>query len=130
MQSWHTTDIDVAPHTPQILSTTAQTRAILLHLPAGERLREHQVKERAWVLVVAGEIEFSATTGGELVVGGEGLLVELEAGERHEVVARTDARLLILLAPWPAKDHAGTMTLQEKHDVRAHAAERAGKETL
>ncbi len=43
MQSWDIT----APHTPQILSSSDDARAIVLDLPAGEGLQEHEVHERA-----------------------------------------------------------------------------------
>jgi hypothetical protein len=51
--------------------------------------------------------------------------VYLPPRERHEVRALTDARVLLLLTPWPGPGHPGTMTLEEKADVRARAAERA-----
>jgi hypothetical protein len=45
--------------------------------------------ERAWVVLVDGEVEV-ASAGGERVPGGSGLLVEFAPAERHEVVrART-----------------------------------------
>lgn len=54
--------------------------------------------ERAWVVVLAGSVEITGATG-ERVSDGSGLLVEFAATERHEVVARSDARLLLLLTP-------------------------------
>jgi len=74
-------------------------RAILIDLPAGERLQEHEVKERAYVFVAAGEVQFDGTSAGA------GSLTVFAAHERHEVTATSDARLLLLLAPWPAADH-------------------------
>ena len=90
--------VQVEPHQPAVLSTTDESRAIVLSLPAGERLGEHEVHERAWVVVAAGEVEISALEG-ERVDAGAGHLFEFDPGERHEVVARSDARLLILLTP-------------------------------
>ena len=54
-----------------------------------------------------------------------GVLVYLPPRERHEVRALTDARVLLLLTPWPGSGHPGTMTLEQKAEVRARAAERA-----
>jgi len=44
---------------------------------------------------------------GGLLAGGPGLLAVFEPGERHEVRARSDARLLLVLAPWPGEGHPG-----------------------
>jgi hypothetical protein len=37
----------------------------------------------------------------------------------------TDSRLLLLLTPWPGAGHPGAMTLEQKSNARANAAERA-----
>jgi hypothetical protein len=57
--------------------------------------------------------------------GGGGLLIELAPGERHEVIAVSAARLLLLLTPWPGSGHPGAMTIREKLYARRHAAKRA-----
>jgi quercetin dioxygenase-like cupin family protein len=124
MKSWDINALGTEAHKPQIISSSPDSRAIVLYLPAGERMKDHEVKERAWVVVVAGETEFTAADG-TTATGGPGLAIELEPHERHEVLAISDARFLLLLTPWPAHDHAGTMTLERKADVRARAAERA-----
>jgi len=95
---------------------------VLLEIPAGETLQDHQVHERAWVTVIDGEAEIT-TTAGQTVVGGSGLMVEFEPGERHAVLARTTTRLLLLLTPWPGPGHPGTMSLSDKATVRRRAAE-------
>jgi quercetin dioxygenase-like cupin family protein len=41
------------------------------------------------------------------VTGGPGFFVVFDPGERHEVHARSDARLLLVLAPWPGDGHPG-----------------------
>lgn len=125
MRSWDLRSVDVQPHLPQILSTTEDARAIVLHLPAGERMQEHEVHERAWVVVVDGEVELTAMATGERVAGGPGLMLEFDPGERHEVTARSDARLLLLLTPWPGDGHPGAMTLEAKARAREDAAEHA-----
>lgn len=122
MRSWDLRSHALVPHAPEILSSDTAARAIVLEIPAGESLSEHQVHERAWVTVVDGEVEISAI-GGENVSGGPGLFVEFDPAERHAVTARSTARLLLLLAPWPGDGHPGTMSLTDKATVRQRAAE-------
>jgi quercetin dioxygenase-like cupin family protein len=121
---WDLTALDLKPRLPEILSSSDSARAIVLDLAAGESLADHEVHERAWLVVVDGGIEVR-TAAGEQTSGGGGLLVELAPGERHEVVATSKARLLLLLTPWPGKGHPGAMTLREKLYARRHAAKRA-----
>lgn len=109
-----------------ILSSTSEARAITINLPAGDCLRDHEVHERAWVVVIGGEVDVT-TTAGERVTGGQGLLVEFLPRERHEVTALSDARILLLLTPWPGSGHPGAMTIEQKADVRRRAAERANR---
>jgi quercetin dioxygenase-like cupin family protein len=123
MKSWDVTELDTEPHRPEIISSSDDARAIVLQLPAGERLQDHEVHERAWIVVVAGDVEVT-TPDGDRATGGPGLVVELDPKERHEVAARSDARLLLLLTPWPGDGHPGTMSLEDKDSVRARAAER------
>ena len=124
MKSWDLNALDLKPRLPEILSSSDAARAIALDLAAGESLSEHQVHERAWLVVLDGEIQV-ATTEGEHAIGGVGLLVEFAPGERHEVIASTDARLLLLLTPWPGDGHPGAMTIREKLYARRRAAKRA-----
>ena len=63
---------------------------------------------------------------GQAVDAQPGVLMQFAPQERHEVTALSDARILLLLTPWPGPGHPGTMTLEEKTDVRERAAERAG----
>jgi quercetin dioxygenase-like cupin family protein len=122
MNGWTITQLDLKPHAPEILSSTDDTRAIALMIPAGESLDDHQVHERAWVTVLEGEVEI-VSSAGQSVVGGPGLVVEFAPNERHAVHARTDTRLLLLLTPWPGIGHPGALTLQQKSTVRTDAAE-------
>ena len=124
MQSWDLKAEEAEPHEPRILSTADDARAILLHLPHGEQLQEHEVHERARLLVVDGEAEVT-TPAGDTVRAAGGHLFEFDPGERHTVLARTDVRLLLLLSPWPGDGHPGAMTLEEKERARERAAERA-----
>jgi len=122
MNHWNVNDLELKPHAPQILSSTKDARAIAMAIPAGESLQEHQVHERAWVSILSGEAEIT-TPGGERIAGASGLLVEFDPGERHAVRAVSDTRLLLLLTPWPGAGHPGPMSLEDKEDAVAHAAE-------
>ena len=104
MRSWDISTFDVQPHQPAVLDSESEGRAIVIRLPAGEALQEHQVHERASVLVILGRIEV-ADHGGETVEGGPGFLAVFDPNERHEVRATEDARLLLLLSPWPGVGH-------------------------
>ena len=53
MESWELNSLDVQPHQPQVLDSESEGRAIVIQLPAGERLSEHQVHERAWLVVAS-----------------------------------------------------------------------------
>jgi hypothetical protein len=127
MNSWQLRDLDLEPRLPEILSSSDAARAIVLDLDDGESLRDHEVHERAWLLLIEGNVDVS-TAGGERVSGGAGLLVELSPAERHEVVASAKSRLLLLLTPWPGPGHPGAMTLREKLYARRHAAKRRHEE--
>lgn len=120
MRSWDVAGLAVEPHRPEIISSTEETRAIVLHLPAGERLQEHEVNERAWLVVISGEVEITAVDGGA-ASGTAGLVAEFAPHERHEVRAESDARLLLLLTPWPGDGHPGAMTLEQKRGARERA---------
>jgi quercetin dioxygenase-like cupin family protein len=121
MNAWAITDLELKPHAPEILSSNDETRAIALLIPAGESLDDHQVHERAWVTVLDGEVEIT-TSAGETVIGGPGLVVEFAPNERHAVRARSEARLLLLLTPWPGVGHPGALTLEQKANAREDAA--------
>jgi quercetin dioxygenase-like cupin family protein len=123
MQSWDLKGMDVVAHQPEILSSAGDARAILLELPAGEELQEHEVHERARIVLLDGEVEVT-TADGAGANGTPGHLFEFEPGERHTIAARSATRLLIVLSPWPGDGHPGAMTLEEKGEAREKAAER------
>lgn len=125
MHDWNLRTVEAKPHQPQILSSTDDARAIVLHLPAGEQMQEHEVHERAWVVVIEGEIEMTTAADGESRSAGPGHLFEFDRHERHTVTARAETRLLLLLTPWPGAGHPGAMTLEQKDAAREHAAEHA-----
>ncbi len=103
MEIWDIRSLAIDPRRPQVLRSDDETRAIAIYLPAGEELQEHQVHERAYLLVADGEIEISH--GDETATGGAGSLSHFEPNERRTVRARADSRLVLVLAPWPGVGH-------------------------
>jgi quercetin dioxygenase-like cupin family protein len=107
MDSWDITSLEIEPHYPQILRSDGEVRVVAINLPGGEELQDHQVHERAYLMVADGEIE--VVKDGESTVGGPGFLAHFEPKERHEVRAKSDSRLLLFLAPWPGEGHPSTL---------------------
>jgi quercetin dioxygenase-like cupin family protein len=103
METWDIASLDVQPHHPEILRSDPEARVIAITLPAGEELQEHQVHERAWVVVASGEVEIEQD--GSTVQGGPGFVAHFDPNEPHEVRAASDARILLFLAPWPGVGH-------------------------
>ena len=106
MEHWDLRSLDVEPHRPRILhSARGEARSIAILLPAGEALQEHEVHERAYLIVVDGQVEVS--DGGQSITAEAGFAAVFAPHERHTVRAQTDARLLLVLAPWPGDGHPG-----------------------
>jgi quercetin dioxygenase-like cupin family protein len=103
MESWDIRSMEIEPHHPQVLRSDEETRAIAISLPAGEELSEHQVHERAYLLVADGSIEID--NDGSTVTGEAGFLSHFAPNERRTVRALTDTRLVLVLAPWPGVGH-------------------------
>lgn len=122
MRSWDLKSIETEPHQPQILASADDARTIILRLPQGEELQEHEVHERARVLIIDGEVEVTMA-GGAAVSAGAGHLLEFDPGERHTIAARSDTRLLLILTPWPGDGHPGAMSLEQKAEARKRAAQ-------
>lgn len=125
MNSWKTGELEA--RSPVVLASRDDARAVALRLRAGESLTEHEVHERAWLTVIEGTVEVSS--GGESERGGPGLLVEFSPRERHQVDAHTDARMILMLTPWPGEGHPGTVADEDRTTVRTRAAERAPNPT-
>jgi redox-sensitive bicupin YhaK (pirin superfamily) len=104
MKAWSLTEIDVHPHRPLVLDSADEGRLIAIDLPAGEEMREHRVHERAWLVVASGAVQIDGADG-ETVRGGSGLVAEFDPNESRAVRATEDARLLLVLAPWPGVGH-------------------------
>jgi quercetin dioxygenase-like cupin family protein len=103
METWDIASLDVEPHRPAVLRSDPEARVIAINLPAGEQLQEHQVHERAWLLVADGEVEIEQDAS--KVSGGPGFVAHFAPQERREVRAASDSRLLLVLAPWPGEGH-------------------------
>ena len=104
MESWDIRSLDVQPHQPKVLRTDGEARVIAINLPAGEALEDHQVHERAYVFVADGNVEIKGSAGTESA--GPGFLAHFDPNERHEVRAKEDARLILVLAPWTGEGHS------------------------
>jgi quercetin dioxygenase-like cupin family protein len=106
MEHWDLRSLEVEPRRPRILhSARGEARSIVINLPQGAELQEHEVHERAYLVVIDGEVEVS--DGGDSVGGGPGFAAVFDPHERHDVRATRDARLLLVLAPWPGDGHPG-----------------------
>jgi quercetin dioxygenase-like cupin family protein len=114
VKSWNVRELPVRAHHPEVLVTTPEGRAIALDLPGGERLQEHQVHEHGWLVVVDGEIEVVDDAGGS-TVGTAGFFAHFDPNEPREIRARSEARILLLLTPWPGPGHPS-----EHHGARGH----------
>ncbi len=113
MKSWDLLEVE-APEgirTPVVLHS-GDARAILLRLEPGQMLGDHEVRERAWLTVIEGEVEL--TCGEAHTSAGAGTLVMFDPGERHSVSSSAGARLLLLLAPWPADGHYGAEEISQQ----------------
>ena len=84
-------------------SQDGESRVVLIALEPGQELSEHQVKETALLLVVAGEVRVEA--GSEAINAVAGELFHFEPDERHSVASEGGARILLTLAPWPGDGH-------------------------
>jgi quercetin dioxygenase-like cupin family protein len=104
MEVWTLDELSPEPRRPAVLrSDNGATRTIVLTLPQGDELQEHQVHEHAWLVVLDGELDVES--GGEHVALSSGGVAFFDAGERHEVRAVSETRLLLLLSPWPGPGH-------------------------
>ncbi|MCK9247810.1 MAG: AraC family ligand binding domain-containing protein [Solirubrobacteraceae bacterium] len=107
MDVWQLDSIDVEPRRPKVLhSDEGAARVIAIDLPAGDGLAEHQVHEHAWLHVHRGVVD--VICGGETHRADAGTLIHWSPSERHTVNAVEDARLTLVLAPWPGEGHPST----------------------
>jgi quercetin dioxygenase-like cupin family protein len=103
VESWDIRSVEIEPHHPQVLRSDNEARVVAVNLPAGEALDDHQVHERAYVVVVEGEAQVGSVDNTERA--GPGFVAHFDPNERHEVRATRDTRLVLFLAPWPGEGH-------------------------
>lgn len=105
MQNWDLREIETpgGSRSPVVLSSDDAARLVLIALEPGQELGDHEVKEHAFVLVVEGTAQVEAS--GRSLEAGPGTLLHFRPEERHAVSSRDGARLLLVLAPWPAPGH-------------------------
>ncbi len=123
MESWDLKTVEVEARQPRILASGDDARSIVLNLPEGEEMQEHEVHERARLIVIDGVVDVTNEGGEDFANASAGHLFEFDPGERRTIVARSDARLLYVLSPWPGDGHPGAMTLEEKAEAREKAAQ-------
>src|SRR6476659_1914225 len=98
VQSWNVKEIEVPEGTrrAEALETVDGARAIIIRLTPGEELGEHQVRGRAWLMVVDGSARIEA--GGDIVEAGSGTLLTFEPDERHKVSSVSGTRIVMILS--------------------------------
>jgi quercetin dioxygenase-like cupin family protein len=121
VQTWDLSAIDTPGGTvsPVVLHSD-EGRAVLIGLEPGQELGQHEVKERAWLVVLDGQVEVGTERDADSVVGRAGTLVTFDPEERHFVRSAEGARLLLVLAPWPGQGHYRTTA--SSHAERAERA--------
>jgi quercetin dioxygenase-like cupin family protein len=107
VQRWNLNEIETPGgiRSPVVVHSQAEARTVLIGLDPGQALRDHQVHESSWVLVLDGGVQIE--TGGESFDAGAGCLVRFDAEERRSISTEDGARILLLLAPWPGEGHYG-----------------------
>ena len=105
MQTWNLREIDTpgGSRSPVVLRSDEAARAVLISLEPGQKLGDHQVKERALVAVVEGAVRVQS--GSETIEGREGAFFSFDADERRSISTESGARILLVLAPWPGEGH-------------------------
>lgn len=104
---------------PRVLFSSPECRIVVLDLAAGEDMADHRVRERALVEVISGRISIEVAE--ETVQCEAGTLVTFDPGEQHALRGLEDARLLLVLAPWPAAGHDVTSARADAHHLPANA---------
>jgi len=105
---------------PRVLFSSPECRAVVLDLQSGEELGDHHVRERAVVEVISGRVTIESSE--ETAECEAGTLVTFDPGEHHTVRALADARLLLLLAPWPAAKHYTEAEMRHAQHLPSNAA--------
>ena len=109
----------VGAQKPRVLFSSPECRLVALDLRSGEHLPDHHVRERAVVQVISGRVAIDAA--GETLECETGTLMTFDPGEHHAFRGLEDARLLLILAPWPAAGHKVATEEPEDQHLPANA---------
>jgi quercetin dioxygenase-like cupin family protein len=122
VQHWDLTAANEGARTgPRVLFSTSEARGVVIDLAQDEEMGDHQVRERAFVQVVRGSVR--CTSGADTAICEQGTLIVFEPGEPHSVRAMEPARLLLLLAPWPAPGHYDEAEAEDPHELPVSATQ-------
>jgi quercetin dioxygenase-like cupin family protein len=99
----------------QVLSDLGAARVVLFAFRAGQQLKEHRTSSQLLVQVLRGRITFA--TADNSVSLQAGMVLQLEENVPHNVIARTDAVMLLTMLPSP-KEHS----LSAVHEDDEHLA--------
>lgn len=89
----------------QVLSDIGVARLILFTFKSGQKLQDQQTSSQVIVQVLRGRA--TLTTSGNSVKLQAGMVLQLEADIPHNVLAQTDAVMLLTLTPAPLYLHLG-----------------------
>jgi quercetin dioxygenase-like cupin family protein len=105
VQTWSLNEIETpeGSRSPVVLETADDARTVLIGLDPGQSLGDHQVKERAWIVLLSGSAHIES--GGDSVEAVPGTLATFAPDEVHSISTENGARLLLFLAPWPGDGH-------------------------
>ncbi len=106
MQHWKLHEIETpdGSRSPVVLhSEDGESRVVLIGLSPGQEMGDHQVKEAALLLVVAGEVRIECAGVATRAVAGD--LFRFDPDERRAVSSEGGGRVLLTLAPWPGIGH-------------------------
>jgi len=105
VRSWNLHEIETpgGSRSTVVLESDEAARTVLIGLDPGQELGDHEVKERAFLLVVGGSVRVEA--GGKELRAEQGTLISFEPEERRTVSSPDGARILLFLAPWPGAGH-------------------------
>jgi quercetin dioxygenase-like cupin family protein len=122
MERWHLPSVEASgKREPRVLFSRKEARGVLLDLQAGDELGDHRLHESALVYVVSGTITLDSE--GRSVECEAGTLLTFSSGETRSLAACSDARILLLLAPWPGEGHFAGGARVDPERMPAQAAE-------
>jgi quercetin dioxygenase-like cupin family protein len=97
----------------QVLSDLGAARIVLFAFRAGQQLKEHRTSSQLLVQVLRGRITLA--TAENSVSLQAGMVLQLEENVLHNIIARTDAVMLLTMLPSPTEYHAGLAYEDDEH---------------